>query len=183
MCRERICTKRGSSHAVIGLPYVRIRRLASLPRVCLFLVGRLSHGNASFHGGSRCLSRCHASDVSTVSNGQWSDPEAEPNGLSGTVSLSMVENSSFAHSSWNPCCFPTKMLLLRDQVTISPTNLSPVISICSIVCLLLSTLSVAGRVFTKAAVVRRLAMDDFAILSATVRPRSISNWALLKMYG
>ena len=61
------------------------------------------------------------------------------------------------------------MLLLRDQVTISSTNLSPVVSICSIVCLLLSIFSVTGRVFTKAAVVRRLAMDDFAIVSATVR--------------
>ena len=60
------------------------------------------------------------------------------------------------------------MLFQRYQVTISPTNLSPVVSICSIVCLLLSTLSVAGRIFTKAAVVRRLAVDDVAILSATV---------------
>ena len=71
------------------------------------------------------------------------------------------------------------MLLLRDQVTISPTNLSPVVSICSVVCLLLSILSVAGRVFTKAAVVRRLAMDDFAIVSATVRSRFTLAWTLL----
>ena len=60
------------------------------------------------------------------------------------------------------------MLLLRDQVTISPTNLSLVVSICSVVCLLVSILSVAGRVFTKAAVVRRLAMEDLAIVFATV---------------
>lgn len=45
MCRGRICPERGSSRAMVGLSYVRIE---TLPRACLFLVGRLSHRNASF---------------------------------------------------------------------------------------------------------------------------------------
>lgn len=79
--------------------------------------------------------------------------------------------------------FLWKMLLLRDQVTISPSNLSPVVSICSVVCLLLSTLSVAGRVFTKAVTLRHLDLDDFTILAATVHSGSFSIQALLKMYA
>ena len=62
----------------------------------------------------------------------------------------------------------SKMIYPRGQVTITPEDLSPIVSICSIVCLLLSTLSVIGRLFTKAAVVRRLAMDDYTIICATV---------------
>ena len=124
-------------------------------------------------------------NLRTVGNDQLSDFDAGHKVLRSGY-LSTVEDSSFAYTSGHECSFRIKhirMLLHRDQVTISPTNLSPVVSICSIVCLLLSTLSVAGRIFTKAAVVRRLAVDDFAILSATVHAIPITKWASLKLHA
>lgn len=59
---------------------------------------------------------------------------------------------------------------IGDQVTVTPTNLSALVSICTIVCLLLSIFSVAGRIFTKNTVVRKLTADDYIILGATVHP-------------
>lgn len=46
------------------------------------------------------------------------------------------------------------------------------VSVCSILCLIIAILSVAGRVFTKAVVARRLSNDDYTILGAIVRATS-----------
>lgn len=61
------------------------------------------------------------------------------------------------------------MLLPRAQVRITENDLSPVISICSILCLIVAVLSVLGRVFTKLAVIRKLSLDDYIIFLALVQ--------------
>lgn len=60
------------------------------------------------------------------------------------------------------------MLQIRDQLIVTATNLSPVVSIYAIFFLLLSTFSIVGRVFTKVRVVRRLTADDRITISATI---------------
>ena len=56
----------------------------------------------------------------------------------------------------------------RGQVVINDTDLRPVVSICSIIFVVAAVLSVAGRVFTRVAISKKPANDNYAILIALV---------------
>ena len=60
------------------------------------------------------------------------------------------------------------MLLHRAQVLITDDDMHAVVSICAIVFLIVATISVFGRTFTKIAVVRKLSVDDHAAFAALV---------------
>ena len=55
-----------------------------------------------------------------------------------------------------------------SQVLITSDDLHAVVSICAIVLLVVGIISTFGRMFTKAIVVRRLNLDDYAICLALV---------------
>ena len=57
----------------------------------------------------------------------------------------------------------------RGQIVITDTNLGPLVSICAIIFFIAAVFSVSGRIFTRIAVARKPANDDYALLVALVR--------------
>lgn len=63
----------------------------------------------------------------------------------------------------------SEMLLgVRGQVVINDGDLHAVVSICTIFLLIVAVISTFSHIFTKIAVTRRLALDDYAAFPALV---------------
>ena len=56
----------------------------------------------------------------------------------------------------------------KSQVLITDTDLHAVVSVCAIIFLIVAAIGVVGRVFTKLAVVKSLAVDDYVAFLALV---------------
>ena len=66
------------------------------------------------------------------------------------------------------------MLLPKDQVLITESQISPVVIICAIVFIIIAFLSVLGRTFTKIAVLRSFGLDDGLIFAGLVRMATVN---------